>query len=144
MRLFLVYERKFSEGDKATFQCESCPTIEVIWANYGVQATKKYPLAISTSDKGCVSRSATSVVQNKCNGKTWCSFAVQRSEFLQSTCTKNTILLVRFKCNGKIPGIFASSFGYSLTEFIVRCKSTSLYILAHPAQDYRTHKISYA
>ncbi len=114
MRLFLVYERKFSEGEQASFQCKSCSTIDVIWANYGVQVPQQYPFAISTSDKDCVSSTATSVMQNKCDGEELCSFTVQDRDFLPSVCGKSTILLVRFKCNNKIPGIFASSLGHSL------------------------------
>ncbi len=107
MRLFLVYERKFSEGEYATFQCKSCSTIQIIWANYGVQVSQRYPFAISTNDKGCMSINATSVMKNKCNGKATCSFLVQGRDFLpsKSICGRSTILLVRFKCKSKIPGI---------------------------------------
>jgi hypothetical protein len=100
-----VYERSFHEGASVNLKCESCKTIEIIWANYGVQVPRQYPFAISTSSKDCVATNAVSVVKNKCNGKTQCSFPVRGRDFLESTCEQNTILLVRFRCKS-IPGIF--------------------------------------
>ena len=91
------------EETNAAFRCEWCSTIEIIWANYGVQVLRKYPLAISTRNKDCVATNATSVMENKCNGKTQCSFPVQSREFLKKTCGQNTILLVRYTCK-PIPG----------------------------------------
>ena len=107
----LVYERKFSELDVAHIQCKSCSTIELIWANYGVKVPRQYPFAISARDKNCVSTDAMSVVQNQCNGTTNCFFDVDDDVFLpwSSSCLINTILLVRYRCKSKIPGIFASS-----------------------------------
>ena len=99
-----MYERRFSEGESVNLKCESCKTIENIWANYGVQVPGQYPFAISTSNKDCVATNAISVVQNKCNGKTQCSFVVQSRYFLESTCEQNKTLLVRFRCDS-IPGI---------------------------------------
>ena len=98
-------EIKFSNGKKANFQCESCSLIEIIWANYGVQVLGQYPLAISSSNKDCVTTNATNVMKEKCNGKTQCSFQVQSSEFLKATCSERTILLVRYKCKNNTPGI---------------------------------------
>jgi hypothetical protein len=101
---FSVYERKFSEGDFANFKCESCSTVEIVWANYGVHDSRQYPFAISASNKKCIGNDATSVVQNKCNGKITCSFQVQRRDFLESNCEQSMTLLVRYKCRRKIPG----------------------------------------
>ena len=113
---FLVYERKFSKGDNATFQCESCSSllIVVIWADYGVQLQQRYPFAISKFDPNCRTTNATSVMQNNCNGKTSCSFRVRDTEFLSlmSNCGSNRILLVRYTCK-RIPGIFTNLFNYS-------------------------------
>jgi hypothetical protein len=106
----LVYERKFSKGDTALIRCKSCSTIEVIWANYGVKVPRQYPFAISASDKNCVTTNATRVIQSKCDGTANCFFTVNDGVFLpsDSSCLKNTILLVRYRCKSKIPGIFAS------------------------------------
>lgn len=104
--VILVYERKIYETHLADFQCESCSTIEIIWANYGVQVQDQYPFAISTSETDCVTTEATSVMQKKCNGKTGCSFKVNEGDFLTPNCQgRTTILLVRYTCSNKIPGI---------------------------------------
>ena len=47
---------------------------EVIWANYGVQIPVRYPLAISTSYKICVTANATSVVGKNTMGRHSVSF----------------------------------------------------------------------
>jgi hypothetical protein len=115
----LVYERKVSEGVNAQIYCKSCSTIELIWANYGVQIPRQYPFAISAGDKNCVSTNAMSVVQNECDGRTNCFFVVNDGVFLpsNSSCLENTILLVRYRCKSKIPGIFASSFQVFLQAY---------------------------
>ena len=105
-----MYERKIYKTHRVDFQCESCSTIEIIWANYGVKVRDQYPFAISTSETDCVTTEATSVMQKKCNGKTGCSFIVNEGDFLTPNCRRTTILLVRYKCNSKIPGTFASAF----------------------------------
>ena len=103
--VYLVYERTFSKKENANLTCESCSTIKVVWANYGEQVKRKYPLAISTRNTDCVTTNATSVVENRCNGKTQCLFDVQNRNFLKTTCRESTILLVRYMCM-KIPGTF--------------------------------------
>ena len=106
--LFLVYERKFSKGTHAEFQCESCSSgIEVIWADYGVMLEQKYPFQIANNDPSCRSTNPTSVVQNKCNNRKSCSFSVSDAAFFssRSNCGSNAILLVRYKCKMNIPGI---------------------------------------
>ena len=106
--LFLVYERKFSVGDDAEFQCESCSIgIEVIWADYGVMLEQKYPFQIANNDPSCQSTNPTSVVENKCNNRKSCSFRVRDADFFssRSNCGSNAILLVRYKCKMNIPGI---------------------------------------
>ena len=105
--LFLVYERKFSKGKEAKFQCESCSRVEVIWADYGVELQQKYPFQIAKNDQSCRSTNSTSVVQNKCNNKKICSFIVRDADFLfsVSNCGSDVILLVRYKCKTNIPGI---------------------------------------
>ena len=106
--LFSVYEKKFSKGNEAKIQCESCSTgIEVIWADYGVKLEQKYPFQIVNNDPNCRSTNPTSVVQNKCNNGKSCSFTVRDADFLSlgSNCGSNAILLVRYKCKKNIPGI---------------------------------------
>ena len=110
--LFPVYERKFPEGDRADFHCESCSFgIQVIWADYGVKLEQKYPFAIKKDNPNCQSTSATSVMQTKCNGNTTCSFSVRDDDFLSSgsDCASDSILLVRYTCK-TIPGICTSLF----------------------------------
>ena len=104
--LFLVYERKFSKGKEAKFQCESCSRVEVIWADYGVKLEQKYPFQIANNDRDCRSTNPTSVVQNKCNNRESCSFIVRDADFLSSGsyCGSNAILLVRYKYKKNIPG----------------------------------------
>ena len=115
----LVYERKVYEGVNVQIRCRSCSKIEVIWANYGVQVSRQYPFAISAGDKNCVSVNARSVVQNECGGRTNCFINVNDGIFLpsNSSCLENTILLVRYRCKSKIPGIFASSFQVFLQAY---------------------------
>ena len=101
----LVYERKFSDGDLVNFSCQSCSTIDVVWASYGVQISGQIPLAISSNNQNCVTN-ATSIMQSQCNGKDQCLFVVVRAAFLQSNCGQNTILLVRYTCKTNLPGKF--------------------------------------
>ncbi|XP_028402371.1 uncharacterized protein LOC114525314 [Dendronephthya gigantea] len=98
-----VYERMFRENENASFHCESCSTIEIIRANYGVKIVERYPLAISSSDASCVATTTTRVVKGKCDGRERCSFVVKQNDFLQTPCQKSTILLVRYTCKWKIP-----------------------------------------
>ena len=106
--LLQAYERKFSEGDMADFQCESCSFgIQVIWADYGVQLQQRYPFTISKADPNCRTTNATSVMQTKCDGKAGCSFKVSDADFLSSgsNCQSDLVLLVRYKCRKNVPGI---------------------------------------
>jgi hypothetical protein len=118
-----VYEKRFVNGNSASFKCESCSTIAIIWANYGVQVPNQYPFAISTSSEDCVTTNAKDVVQKKCNGKTQCSFVVKNSDFLksESICKTSLILLVRFKCARKIPGMLLI-----IRKRRIKCSSTSI------------------
>ncbi|XP_028411818.1 uncharacterized protein LOC114534554 [Dendronephthya gigantea] len=101
-----VNQRMFSEGKNADLRCEPCSTIKIIWANFGVMHTNSYPYVISSSIKNCVTTTATSVVQGKCDGKTQCFFAVKDADFLQTNCRRRTFLLVRYTCRkGKMQGI---------------------------------------
>jgi hypothetical protein len=137
--VILVYERKIYDTHRANFQCESCSTntIEIIWANYGVQVQDQYPLAISTSETDCVTTEATSVMQKKCNGKTGCSFIVNEGDFLTPNCRRTTILLVRYTCNTKIPGILQAHLFVHLFNYAIRngdgVEYTSICSLIQPA-----------
>ncbi|XP_046857427.1 uncharacterized protein LOC124450809 isoform X2 [Xenia sp. Carnegie-2017] len=110
-KFIYVYERKFQQGENLTIHCsESCSSsvIKVRSAEYGVLMDRK-PYKISSRIKDCLSMSALSVLQKKCNGRSKCSFTVYKDEFLSkaSKCNKNTTLLVYYTC--KTPTLVSST-----------------------------------
>lgn len=93
----------FGENGPATFECEWCSYIKVIWANYGVQVSRQYPFAISSSDQSCLTKTVLStVIQNECDGKSKCSLNYKKYEYLKGNCKSPAILLVRYTCKRRI------------------------------------------
>lgn len=113
--ILLVVERKFSDKENLVIICNgSCSywTIEVRSAVYGVFIKEKgryiIPYKISSKAKECLSSSALSVVKENCNGKSKCSFTIQKDKFLPKsfTCTNETSLVVHYTCKTATLGKF--------------------------------------
>ncbi|XP_046857087.1 protein IWS1 homolog isoform X3 [Xenia sp. Carnegie-2017] len=90
-----------------TIQCdESCSTwvIDVRSAEFGVLMKKngrnRKPYKISSVEKECLSSTALSSVQKQCNGRSECSFKIEKERFLSRpfSCRKIPSLLVYYTC----------------------------------------------
>lgn len=79
------------------------------------------PYKISSRIKECLSMSALSVLQKKCNGRSKCSFTVYKDEFLSkaSKCNKNTTLLFYYTCKTPTLGM----------EIIISCVKAIAFLL---------------
>ncbi|XP_028417818.1 uncharacterized protein LOC114542474 [Dendronephthya gigantea] len=102
-KLSYAYQRTFSENEVATLECETCSTIRIVWAEYGVLINSQNHFVLNKSDKNCVTNTAITVMIKKCNGTRKCSFEVQDSDFLSNICRNNTALVVQYRCQKTIP-----------------------------------------
>jgi hypothetical protein len=86
--LLLVYQRKFVYRRHGTMQCYLGQTIKIIiitWANSNSRKTT------------CVSTKATQLMQEKCDGKTTCTFSIRKADLGLCSGDSNQFL-VRYTC----------------------------------------------